>query len=113
MKQIQGKEKPVKEIVSTGSSFEGYTIEEIRFQRAMVAMEAEFCKTRFLKNWSNIQKANPLSPSSSVPLLPGKAGSVALKLINGLNYMDYILLGLSVFKGSRKIFSFFRRNKKK
>lgn len=110
MKEIVKSEKKNNEIVSTGSSFEGYTIEEIRFQRALVAMEADFNKTRFLKNWANIQKANPLSPSSGS--FSGKAGSVVMKLLNGLNYIDYALLGLSFFSGAKKVVSFFKKNKK-
>ena len=111
MKENKTKGEVVKDILTPESKFKGYTIEEIRFQRALVAMEADFCKTKILKNWNNIQKLNPLSPSSSSSFT-GKAGNVALKLINGLNYMDYVLLGWSVFSGARKVFSFFKGKKK-
>ena len=111
MKEIQSKEKMAKYIVSPENEFKGYTIEEIRFHRALVAMEAEFCKTKLLKSWSNIQKNNPLSPNSDSKL-PVKAGNIALRLLNGLNYMDYILLGFSAFSGARKVLSFFKRRKK-
>lgn len=111
MNAIKEKKKKVNEIVSTGSSFEGYTIEEIRFQRALVAMEAEFSKTKFLKSWSHLQESNPLSPNAK-GTFTGKAGSLALKLFNGLNYLDYIMIGLSVFTGARKFISFFRKRKR-
>ena len=106
------KEKKETEIVSTGASFDGFTIEEIRFQRQLVMKEVEFNKMRFLKNWENIQKSNPITGGMGTTL-PGKAGSMALKLVNGLNYMDYVLLGLSVFSGAKKVFSFFRRHRKR
>lgn len=112
MKETKTNKKAAEDIMASESEFKGYTIEEIRFHRALVAMEADFCKTKILKTWSNIQKVNPLSPSSGSSL-PTKAGSVAMKLVNGLNYMDYILLGASVFSGVRKVMSFFRRGKKK
>ncbi|MCH5236545.1 MAG: hypothetical protein J1E95_01950 [Muribaculaceae bacterium] len=112
MKELKAKEKAVKEIVSTGTNFSGYTIEEIRFQRALTAMEADFCKAKFLKNLSNLQKVNPLSPTSH-GTFTGKAGSVVMKLLNGLNYIDYALLGLSLFNGTRKVLSFFKRGKRK
>lgn len=111
MKEIKAKEKVAQNIVTPENKFKGYTIEEIRFQRALVAMEADFCKAKLLKSWTNIQKVNPLSQASGSSL-PVKAGSIALKLINGLNYMDYVLLGFSVFTGIRKFLSFFKGKKK-
>lgn len=110
MKEIKKKEQSAKDLV-TKSDFKGYTIEEIRFQRALVAMEAEFCKAKCLRSWNNLVKDNPLSPTKNS--FTGKAGSVALKMINGLNYLDYIMLGLSFFTGARKLFSFFRKVKRK
>lgn len=111
MKDLKDKEKIAKDIVTPEREFKGYTIEEIRFQRALVAMEADFCKTKILKSWDNIQGANPLNPTHK-STLPTKAGSLALKMFQGLNYVDYVLLGLSIFKGSKKLFSIFRRKKR-
>lgn len=111
MKELKEKEQKAKDIMTPENEFKGYTIEEIRFQRALVSMEAEFCKTKILKSFNGLQKFNPLSPSAGSSFT-GKAGNIALKLINGLNYMDYILLGISAFSGARKIFSFFKGRKK-
>ena len=111
MKDIKTQEKKAKEIATPENNFKGYTIEEIRFQRALVAMEAEFCKAKIQKSISNLQKINPLSPSSGSSL-PAKAGSIALKLVNGLNYLDYIMIGWSVFNGAKKVFSMFKGKKK-
>ncbi|MCH5235036.1 MAG: hypothetical protein J1E16_07050 [Muribaculaceae bacterium] len=111
MKEIKSKEQIAQDIVSPKNEFKGYTIEEIRFQRALLAMEADFSKTKLIKSWNNLQKFNPLSPSSTS--IPGKAGSIALKLVNGLSYMDYVMLGWSLFSGARKVFSFFKKGKKK
>ena len=111
MKEIKAKEKVANVIMTPDNEFKGYTIEEIRFHRALVAMEADFCKTKILKSWNNLQKINPLSPTSNASL-PGKAGSIALKLVNGLNYVDYIMMGWSAFNGMRKILSFFKGKKK-
>lgn len=111
MKDIKSQEKKAKDIVTPENNFKGYTIEEIRFQRALVAMEMEFCKNKILKSVNNLQKINPLSIASGSSI-PGKAGSIAMKLIKGLNYMDYIMLGWSVFNGGRKVYSFFKGKKK-
>lgn len=107
MKEIKDKEKVAQNILAPENEFKGYTIEEIRFQRALVAMEADFCKTKIMKSVANIQAANPLMPGNKTSI-KGKAGALALKMINGLNYLDYILLGLSVFKGTKKVFSLFK-----
>ena len=112
MKEIKSKEKKAQEIMAPDSEFKGYTIEEIRFQRALLAMEADFSKTKVLKSWNNLQKINPLSSSAIASSLPGKAGSLAFRLIKGLNYMDYIMLGWSLFNGTRKVYSFFKGKKK-
>ena len=111
MKELKEKEKAAGKIMEPEKDFTGYTIEEIRFKRALVALEADFCKTKMARSWSNIQSANPLVPGNKTSL-PGKAGAIALKMVNGLNYIDYILLGLSLFKGTKKVFSLFRGKKK-
>lgn len=108
MKELKEKEKVAKDIINPSDEFKGYTIEEIRFHRALVAIEADFCKAKIARCWSNIQDSNPFMPGNKATL-PGKAGAIAMKMFHGLNYLDYILLGMSVFKGSKKLFSFFRK----
>lgn len=112
MKEITAaKEKASHQLADAEKDFTGYTIEEIRFQRALVVLEKEFCKNKIQRSWQNIQDSNPLMPGNKASL-PGKAGAIALKMVNGLNYVDYILLGFSVMKGVRKVFSLFRGRKK-
>lgn len=113
MNELIKTEKMAKDITKPTTKFSGYTLEEIRYQRALTAMQADFCKAKISKSLSNLQKINPLSPTSAATSLPGKASAVALKLLNGLNYLDYAVLGFSLFNSSRKLFSFFRRKKRK
>ena len=49
MKELKSNKEAAKNIMDNDSEFKGYTIEEIRFHRALVAMEAEFCKTKIMK----------------------------------------------------------------
>lgn len=112
MKEIKSKEQTAKNIVAPENDFKGYTIEEIRFQRALVSMEADFCKAKIQRSLNNLQKINPLNFGSSSSSIPGKFGGIALKLIHGLNYMDYIMLGVSLFSGAKKVYSLFRGRKK-
>lgn len=87
-------------IVDAQSSFKGYTIEEVRYRRAVVALQKEFAKEQVLHDVASLKK---------VSLLPSK--KVAPKLLAGLNYADYALMGFSAFKYGRKIFNLFRRRK--
>ena len=111
MKDLKKSEEVAQHIINPNEEFKGYTIEEIRYQRALVALQADFCKNKALKCLSNLQKTNPLSPTSAASSLPGKAGAVALKLLNGLNYVDYAVLGFSLFSSLKKVYSFFRKKK--
>lgn len=112
MKELQSSTEAATNITAPQSAFKGYTIEELRYQRALVALQKEFCATKIRRNLGNLQKSNPLKASSSSSLLPGKFGSVVPKLLSGLNYLDYALIGFSVFGTLRKITSIFRKKKK-
>ena len=112
MNDLVKSEKIAKDITNPEGKFSGYTLEEIRYQRALVAMQAEFCKSKILRSINSVQKINPLSPTGAASSLPGKAGAVALKLLNGLNYLDYAVLGFSLFSSVRKFLSVFKKKKK-
>lgn len=94
------------------SLFKGYTLEELRYQRALVILKKDFCQSKLQRNIDEIKKSNPLlSPAQSASSLPGKFGFVASKVLSGLNYLDYAMLGFSVFSSLRKVYSFFKRKK--
>ena len=112
MEEIKNSVTLAKKIAGKEEKFSGYTLEEIKYQRALTAMQADFCKAKIMKTLSNLQKVNPLSPTSAASSISGKAGAVALKLLNGLNYLDYAILGFSVFTSLRKFLSFFKKKKK-
>lgn len=109
MNEIQNTEKVAKDITDPQNNFKGYTLEEIRYQRALVALQKEFSKTKIIRTAHNITRSNPLAPSASS--MSGKVGFVASKLLTGLNYLDYAMIGFSVFGTARKVFSFFRKKK--
>jgi hypothetical protein len=112
MNEIQKSTQETERITQPENKFKGYTLEELRYQRALVLLQKEFCKSRITRNVNHLQKNNPLSPSSASGSLPGKVGFVASKLLTGLNYLDYAMIGFSLFGTARKIFSIFRRKKK-
>ncbi len=103
---------PLDPIAGNHSGFRGYTLEELRYQRALVALKKDFSQTKLLRHIDGVKKSDFLSPQRMVSSVPGKFGSVASKVLAGLNYLDYAMLGFSVFKSVKKVTSLFHRKKK-
>lgn len=91
--------------------FTGFTLEEIKHQRALIAVRKEFAKARLLEDVEMLKDRNPFAAGSTLKAA-GRLGSLPLKIMKGLNYTDYIMLGVSAFGSARKIFSLFRKKKK-
>ena len=72
MNEINNAKNTAKNITNPETKFSGYTLEEIRYQRALVALQAEFCKTKMARNFRNLQNSNPLSASSVASSIPAK-----------------------------------------
>lgn len=92
------------------NEFKGYTLEEIRHHRALIAVKKEFAKAKVLENFEIIKDYNPFAKDGSLKAA-ARLGTLPLKIVKGLNYTDYIMLGLSAFSTGRKFFSFFRKKK--
>lgn len=91
------------------SEFKGYTLEELRYQRALVALQTEFCKSHMLKKVDEIRKYKFLGGDGRSRGVE-KIGGVASKIFSGLNYLDYALIGMQVFNSGKKIYNkIFRR----
>ncbi len=112
MKELEQAKVKADDITFPENSFKGYTLEELRYQRALVTLRKEFCKAKLIKNVDRLRKTNPFSPSSAAESLPAKSKFVVTKLLTGLNYLDYAVLGFSIFNSVRKVTSIFRRKKK-
>lgn len=91
--------------------FGGYTLEDLRYQRALVALKKEFSKSKMIAGAHRVAKRNPINGKQSGFGI-GSVGSIAGKLITGMNYLDYVMIGFSLFNTGRKVFSFFHRKKK-
>lgn len=101
-----------REVLENNNHFKGYTLEELRYQRAMTTLQKELCKGRIMKDIKNIRTgADPKSLSGKSSKLPW-IGTIASTMLKSLNYLDYITLGMSVFGAGRKIFSLIPRKKK-
>lgn len=90
--------------------FKGYTIDELRYRKALVTLKLEFCKEQIASTmrvfadkdtyFGNNKKIKSVFDSSMIG-----------RIFKGLNYADYIMLGISTFSSIRKIISFFKRKK--
>lgn len=88
----------------------GYTIDELRYQRALITLQKEFCKEKLINACHTTLSAAPWSKKKSGKhtLPSGLIGA----LLKGLSYSDYLMMGFSVFKTAKSLFSFFKRKKK-
>ncbi len=110
VKRIEGKDK-VLTTIDEPAEFEGYTLDEIRHRRALFAVRKEFAKAKMLEDAEVLRDYNPFASDGSLKAA-ARLGSIPQKIVRGLSYTDYIMLGFSAFSTVKKIFSFFRRKKK-
>lgn len=89
----------------------GLTLSEIRYRRALVALQKDFCKEKVLLSREKIMNSSPFSKNYKADSDSrfGRAGAIAGKLLGGLNYVDYALAGYSIFNTGKKIFKLFKR----
>lgn len=99
--------KPVEE----PPRFDGFTLDEIRHHRALIAVRKEFAKAKILEDLDKVKERNPFAPDGSLKAAQ-RLGSVPMKIMRGLNYTDYIMMGLSAFSTVRKVLSMFKKKKK-
>lgn len=110
VKRIEGKDK-VLSPVDDQVEFEGYTLDEIRHRRALVAVRKEFAKVKIYEQFEGLKDRNPFAPDGSLKAA-SRLGTIPMKIVRGLNYTDYIMMGISAFSAAKKVFSFFRKKKK-
>lgn len=111
VKRLEGKDKVLSTIDDT-AEFKGYTLDEIRHHRALIAVRKEFAKVKILEQVDELKDRNPFAPDGSLKAA-SRLGSIPMKIVKGLNYTDYIMLGISAFGTMKKMFSLFRKKKKK
>lgn len=96
---------------SSEEEFKGYTLEELKYQRALLLLKREFLKEKALEDVNDIKKRIPVFNGKS-PLDSISPSGLLSRVAKGLNYADYLMLGFSVFNAGRKVFSLFRKKKK-
>lgn len=94
----------------TKPAFKGYTLSDLKYRRAVVALQKEFAKEKIMEDLDHMRGWNPLS-SLEGNSKAAKTASLARKVLGGLNYLDYILIGFSLFSSGKKFFRLFRSKK--
>ncbi|MDE5872252.1 MAG: hypothetical protein K2H22_09965, partial [Muribaculaceae bacterium] len=72
--------------------FNGFTLDEIRHQRALIAVRKEFAKAKILEQIDTLKERNPFAPDGSLKAA-ARLGTLPMKIMRGLNYTDYIMMG--------------------
>ncbi len=106
----QNSDKVVKPIEDP-LQFNGFTLDEIRHHRALLAVRKEFAKAKIMEDVDKLKDRNPFAPDGSLKAA-SRLGNVPMKIIRGLNYTDYIMMGISAFGTVRKVLSMFKKKKK-
>ena len=100
---MKNKNIPAKAAEEAAGQFKGYTMEELRYQRAMMALRKEFCKAKALESVQNIRPGGKARQNrNSSPSKFATATRIASKLFSNLNTLDYILMGISLFGTVKK-----------
>lgn len=92
------------------SEFKGYSMEELRYQRAMLLLQKEFCKSKILREINQLKERSIFSRFNKESKTT-RWGSLTTKLLSGLNYLDYAMVGASLFGTGKKIYKFFKRKR--
>jgi hypothetical protein len=85
--------------------FKGYTIDELRYRMAMATLQKEFTKEQFMAELQTMINESPLNSNNSSGILG--------KMLRGLSFIDYALMGYSAFKSVRGIMGFFNKKRRK
>ena len=95
--------------------FKGYTIEEIKYQRALAALRKEFCKAKLNDSLASMNILKPKAREDKLPsksAVAMKAGKMAMKLFSNMNTLDYVLMGISLLGTVKKGYRLLRGRKK-
>ena len=90
--------------------FKGFTLDELRYQRALLMVKREFLKEKAIHQGQQLKERIPVLNGKSALASISSKGIIG-KIAKGLNYTDYLLLGFSIFGAAKKVFSLFKKKK--
>lgn len=87
-----------KELPHEKPEWTGYTLDEIRYMRAYTAARIEISRDRLKRNFTGLQKANPV-----------RSGGMLGKLLGTLSYLDIALVTFRLGRKALKVMRWVRR----
>lgn len=89
----------------------GLTIDEIRYRRALLALKKDFCKEKMLRHKDRLLRSANEKDGKPVKILgfTPKSGTFLAKIAGGLNMFDYLMIGISAFKTTKRLIRVFRK----
>lgn len=96
----------------TVDAFKGYSMEELRYQRAMMALRKEFCKAKVMESVRELRPKREREGAGKSSSKFALAAQIASKVFSNLNTIDYVLMGISLFGTARKGFRLLRGKRK-
>lgn len=99
------------DLIEEMQEFKGYTMEELRYQRAMMALRKEFCKAKVLESLHKVRPGKKSGVDSAGSPKFATATRIASKLLSNLNTLDYVLMGISLFGTVKKGYRLIRGKK--
>ncbi len=101
-------DQTIKDEIS-GKDFKGYSMEELRYQIALMALRKEFCKTKLQNSVEQLRHPFSNNKESNRSGFIGKVGTAAGimgKVFTKLNLLDYAMIGMQLFGSGRKVYKF-------
>lgn len=92
--------------------FKGYTIEQLKYQRALIALRKEFVREQIMQTVQQIRPQRKKNDSPAGGSKMAVAKLIGSKLLNNLNTLDYVMVGMSLFGTVKKIYHLFKNKKK-
>lgn len=108
--EVNTKKNVSEKLLDQEGVFKGYTMEELRYRRALLLLKKEFLKEKAI--------AEVLSVKENIPIVNGKSpltgtpNGIIGKLLKGLSFADYVMLGFQVVKIGGKLKNLFKKKKK-
>ena len=90
--------------------FNGYTLEEVRYQRALMALRKEFSKSEVLRSVEGLRHPFRKSDTGGSTALT-RIGNIASKVFSNMNVVEYALAAASVFGTGKKVFRMIKGKK--
>lgn len=110
MKDSESKDRGQSQATPHESEFKGYTLSELKYQRALLLLKKEFLREKACEQLADVKKRIPLLNGQSGLSKMSSSGIVG-RVMRGLNFADYLMLGFSMFNVGKKAVSLFRRKK--